>query len=233
MPANPKILAVIPARGGSKGLPRKNILVLAGKPLIVWTIEAAKKSTMIDRFVLSSDDSEIIDVAKRWGCEVPFIRPKELSQDDTPGVDPVLHALEMLCENYDYVVLLQPTSPLRKAEDIDACIELCMKSGSPSCVSVVLSEQNPYWMYSINSMHQLQPIMKNRFNYIRRQDLPTIYSLNGAVYVAKPKWLVKTKRFITDETIGYVMPKERSVDIDSKIDFDLCGVYLQQMKNTR
>ncbi len=232
MTVKSKILAVIPARGGSKGLPRKNILEIAGKPLIEWTIEAARKSTMIDRFILSSDDSEIIDVAKRCGCEVPFVRPKELAEDDTPGISPVLHALEMLHENYDYVVLLQPTSPLRTAADVDACIELCMKSGAPCCVSVVLSEQNPYWMYSLNSNHHLDPIMKNRSMYLRRQELPPVYSLNGAVYVADSKWLFKTKSFIDAETIGYVMPKERSMDIDSQIDFDICELYLQHRKKS-
>ncbi|WP_319525428.1 acylneuraminate cytidylyltransferase family protein [uncultured Desulfosarcina sp.] len=229
MANKPKILAVIPARGGSKGLPRKNILEIAGKPLIAWTIEAAQRSAMIDRLVLSSEDTEIINVARNWGCEVPFIRPQELSLDHTPGVYPVLHALEMLNENYDYVVLLQPTSPLRQAEDIDACIKLCKQTGAPSCVSVVQSDQNPYWMYSINSTHKLHPIIKNKTNYFRRQELPAIYSLNGAIYVAKPIWLNRTKSFITNETIGYVMPKERSVDIDSKIDFDLCSIYLQQI----
>ena len=114
----PSFLAVIPARGGSKGVPRKNVRDLNGKPLIAWTIEEAKKSQYISNIILSSEDSEIIKEAKKYGCEVPFIRPMKLAQDDTPGIDPVLHAINQ-CPGYDYVVLLQPTSPLSKAEDID------------------------------------------------------------------------------------------------------------------
>lgn len=121
----PKILAIIPARGGSKGVPRKNIRDLAGKPLIAWTIEEAKKSKYITRLILSSEDEEIIEAAKKYGCEVPFVRPIELAQDNTPGIEPVLHAIEK-CPGYDYVLLLQPTSPLRTVEDIDGCIEFLL-----------------------------------------------------------------------------------------------------------
>ena len=116
-----KVLAVIPARGGSNGVPRKNIIDVGGKPLIAWTIEEARKSKYIDRLILSSDDREIIEIAKRWGCEVPFEQPAEMARDGTPGIAPVLHAIEML-PDYDYVVLLQPTSPLRQVEDVDGCI---------------------------------------------------------------------------------------------------------------
>lgn len=145
---NSKILAIIPARGGSKGVPRKNIRELAGKPLIAWTIEEAKKSKYIDRLILSTEDDEIIEVAKQYGCEVPFKRPIELAQDDTPGIDPVLHAIEQ-CPGYDYVVLLQPTSPLRTVDDIDGCIEQLLSSdGTNFCVSVTEPEKSPYWMYT-------------------------------------------------------------------------------------
>jgi CMP-N,N'-diacetyllegionaminic acid synthase len=113
------ILAIVPARGGSKGVPRKNIRLLAGKPLIAWTIDEAKKSRYIDRLILSSEDDEIIEVAREFGCEIPFKRPDELAQDDTPGIESVIHAINTLEEKYDFVVLLQPTSPLRTVEDID------------------------------------------------------------------------------------------------------------------
>jgi len=124
---NKTILTIIPARGGSKGVKRKNVRNLAGKPLIAWTIEAAKNSKYLDRVVLSSEDKEIIKIAKEYGCEVPFVRSKELAKDDTPGIDVVLHALNMIRERYNYVVLLQPTSPLRTECHIDECIELCVK----------------------------------------------------------------------------------------------------------
>ena len=147
------ILAIIPARGGSKGIPRKNIKLLAGKPLIAWTIDEAKKSIYIDRLILSSEDEEIIRIAKEWGCEAPFIRPAELAEDNTPGIDVVIHAIDALKEKYDYLVLLQPTSPLRKVEDIDRCIETCIDRNVPACISVSETMNHPYWMKVMIRMH--------------------------------------------------------------------------------
>lgn len=218
---NKKVLAIIPARGGSKGVPRKNIRLFAGKPLIAWTIEEAKKSQYIDRLILSSEDEEIIQVAKAWGCDVPFVRPKELAQDDTPGIEPVLHALNNL-RNYDYVILLQPTSPLRTAEDIDRCLEKMIQFNAPACVSVTEPESSPYWMFTLSNNERLKSFVSQDTLITRRQDLPTVYSLNGAVYVADVNWLIKTKSFITDETVAYIMPRYRSHDIDTEEDFLWC-----------
>ena len=120
---NKRVLAIIPARGGSKGVSRKNIMVVAGKPLIAWTIEEAIKSRFIDRVVVSSDDSEIIEISRELGANVPFVRPREMAEDDTPMITPVVHLLNKLPDNYDYSVLLQPTSPLRTVQDIDECIK--------------------------------------------------------------------------------------------------------------
>lgn len=220
MIAGKTILAVIPARGGSKGVPRKNIKLAAGKPLIAWTIAAAKKSKYIDRLVLSSEDEEIIKVAKSLGCEVPFIRPVELAQDDTPGIEPVLHAIKNL-PDYDYIVLLQVTSPLRSVEDIDGCIELCVKQQGNACVSVSEAAENPYWMYKMDDGGKLCPLMPTENNFNRRQDLPKVFSLNGAVYVANSAWLLDKQSFLTSETIAFPMPAERSLDIDTEIDFKL------------
>jgi CMP-N,N'-diacetyllegionaminic acid synthase len=224
-----EILGIIPARGGSKGIPRKNIRELAGKPLIAWTIEVAKKSMYIDRLILSSEDKEIIQVAKEWGCEAPFVRPMELAQDDTPGIDPVLHAINEL-QGYDYVVLLQPTSPLRIVEDIDGCIEKCLKNNVNACVSVTEPSKSPYWMFTINEEEKLFPLIKAEKEISRRQDLPAVYALNGAVYVARCDWLQERKSFITDETLAYVMPYERSFDIDSELDLKICDMLLSSSK---
>lgn len=215
-----KVIAVIPARGGSKGVPRKNIRPLRGKPLLVWTIEAARGSRYIDRVILSSDDEEIIAVAEKANCEVPFVRPAELARDDTPGVEPVLHALRMV-PGYDYVVLLQPTSPLRRAEDIDRCIEACLREDAPCCVSVTAPEKSPFWMFSMDQGSRLTPLLSAE-GYTRRQDLPPVYALNGAVYVAKTEWLLATRSFITGDTIGCEMSREHSVDIDSEEDLAYC-----------
>lgn len=221
------VLAVIPARGGSKGIPRKNLRALAGRPLIAWTIEEAKKSRYVDRLVLSSEDEEIIRVAREWSCEAPFVRPARLSRDETPGVEPVLHALEML-PGYDYVVLLQPTSPLRKIEDIDGAILRCVESAAHSCVTVTEAPKHPCWMFTLDPAGRLQPILPSEPGPDRRQDLPKVYELNGAVYVADSGWLGKNRRLIADDTIGYIMPGERSVDIDDELHLQYCEFLLSR-----
>ncbi len=222
------ILAIIPARGGSKGIPGKNIIDVAGKPLIAWTIEAAKASKYIDRLILSSDDDAIMDVAVQWGCEVPFKRPDDLAKDDTPGIAPVLHALSML-PSFDFIVLLQPTSPLRRAADIDGCIEQCIAQQANCCVSVTEQDKSPFWMYYIDSKGFLEPVISTTNNIaVRRQELPVVYALNGAIYVARCEWLAINKSFLTPETIAYSMLKKYSVDIDTWIDLRLAELLLKE-----
>lgn len=221
------VLGIIPARGKSKGVPRKNMKSLGGKPLIAWTIEESKKSRYLDRFILSSEDEEIMLFARYLGCDVPFVRPVELAQDDTPGIEPVLHALETLPERYDYVVLLQPTSPLRTKEDIDRCIELCVKQNASSCVSVTESDKSPYWMYVLNEIGKITPLLETEKRYNRRQDLPKVYTVNGAVYIAEVRWLLSNRSFMSNETHGYIMPRKRSVDIDTELDFKFAQFLLQ------
>lgn len=225
---NKKVLAIIPARGGSKGVPRKNLRNLAGKPLIAWTIEEAKKSKYIDRLILSSEDAEIIKVAKEYGCEVPFVRPSELAQDETAGIDPLLHALEELA-GYDYIVSLQPTSPLRITEDIDACIEKMMETNSPACVSVTEPANSPYWMYYVSDQEKMVPLIEQDSLTVRRQDLPAVYALNGAVYVAEVDWLKRNKSFLTKETSAFIMPIYRSYDIDTERDFRVCEFMVKEI----
>jgi len=211
------VLAIIPARGGSKGLPRKNILPLAGKPLIAWTIEAAKISKYIDRIIVSTEDNEIADISKFFGAETPFIRPKFLAQDKTQSMDVVLHAINKV-SGFDYILLLQPTSPLRTATDIDESINLCLNQNAPACVSVVTVAKSPYWMYKIDNHLRLKPIIKGK-SFSRRQDLPPSYTLNGAIYFASVEWLLNSKQFITEHTIAFEMPMGRSVDIDNDLDY--------------
>lgn len=226
------IIAVIPARGGSKGVPRKNIRDIAGKPLIAWTIEEAKKSKYIDRLVLSSEDKEIINVATNWGCEVPFVRPDELARDDISGIEPILHALSLL-PDYDFVILLQPTSPLRSVLDIDGCIENCIKQRANASVSVSESEKSPYWMYEIDDNLYLKPVIKIENPIVRRQELPPVYALNGAVYMARCEWFLKKKSFLTEETMAFLMPRERSLDIDTEFDLRLCECILKMRLNCK
>ena len=223
-----KVLAIIPARGGSKGVLRKNVKELAGKPLIAWTIEEAKKSKYIDRLILSSEDDEIIKIAKEFGCEAPFVRPSELAQDDTPGIIPLLHALEEVI-GYDYIVSLQPTSPLRIVDDIDACIEKMIATRSPACVSVAEPTNSPYWMYTVDEKENMVPLIKQDNLTTRRQDLPSVYLLNGAVYVAEVTWLKQTASFLTAETTAFIMPNNRSHDIDTEEDFLLVDSLLRKL----
>ncbi|MDP3871348.1 MAG: acylneuraminate cytidylyltransferase family protein [Methyloversatilis sp.] len=211
------VLAIIPARGGSKGVPGKNIRRAGGKPLIAWTIEAASASSLIDRVVLSSDDEKIINVARAHGCEVPFVRDLALAGDDTPAIDVVVDVLDR-CGDPTWVVLLQPTSPLRTAADIDGAIRLCVAREAFSCVSVCAVQQSPYWMFQLSDDHRLLPLFPEAA-ITRRQDLPEVHALNGAVYVARADWLRQERRFVASGTIGYEMPLERSLDIDTESDF--------------
>jgi N-acylneuraminate cytidylyltransferase len=219
MIATSRILAVITARGGSKGVPRKNIREVGGKPLIAWTVQAAQKSKYVDRLILSSDDAEIISVAGVFGCDAPFVRSPELAKDDTPSLLVVLDAIERV-PGYDYVVLLQPTSPLRGADDIDACIERCFQTGAPASVSVCEVSEPPEWMYRLTSTGRLSPLITLGAPATRRQDLLPCYMLNGAVYVARADWLKSRRTFVTDETAACVMPHTRSIDIDSEEDLE-------------
>jgi len=223
---NKRVLAIIPARGGSKGIPRKNIVPLCGKPLIAWTIEAARNSVYLDRCILSSEDPEIIEVARQWGCDVPFVRPAELSSDNTPGIAPVLHALTTLPELYDYVVLLQPTSPLRNSADIDGAIEKVARNGYPACVSVVPVAKGPQWMFHLDARERLVSFLTDTPISTIRQELMSLYLLNGAVYAADVAWLMSTRSFLSPQTAAYVMPEARSVDIDTPLDLRLCELLI-------
>lgn len=221
-----QVVAIIPARGGSKGVPRKNVRDVGGKPLIAWTIEEAKQSRYIDRLIVSTDDEEIATVATSYGCE-SIKRPEELSQDDTPTIDAVFHALARM-DSYDYVVLLQPTSPLRVTEDIDRCLEICMENDVHSCVSICETETSPYWMYRLNEDKRLSKLVQSEKRYTRRQDTPKVYALNGAVYVANIQWLIRERSFVADDTVGYIMPRERSLDIDTPLDLEFVDFLMRQ-----
>lgn len=220
-----KVLAIIPARGGSKGVRRKNIRLLASKPLIAWTIDEAKKSQYIDRLVLSTEDDEIIRVARECNCET-LIRPAQLAKDDTPGIEVVLHAIESL-PGYAYTVLLQPTSPLRTVSDIDGCIEYMIQNDSSSCVSVCEPSKSPFWSYQMDDSHQLIPLINGDL-ISNRQQLPPVFVLNGAVYVAKTEWLANQRSFLSEITTGYEMTQNNSLDIDSEMDLEICEYFLNK-----
>ena len=220
-----KVLAVIPARQGSKGLPGKNTRMLAGKPLLGWTIAAAQNSQLIDRLVLSSNDSLAMDYARSVNCEVPFSRTEELSSDTVAGVDVVIDAVNR-CPGFDYVLLLQPTSPLRTTEDIDNALRFVIENSAVSGISIVQSRSNPHWMYYRDSEQQLIQVLDGQ-NITRRQELPLVYEPNGAIYIADINYLLDERSLITTRTIGYEMPSDRSIDIDNIVDFKAAESYLQ------
>ncbi len=215
-----EVLAIITARGGSKGLPRKNVLPLAGRPLIGWSIAAALASDAVRRVVVSTDDPEITEVARAEGAEVPFLRPAELASDTATSVDVLRHALTE-CPGLDYFVLLQPTSPLRLATDIDAAWQRMQATGAASCVSVCETSESPWLMYLQSEEGRLSRLLPEPPKGLRRQDLPSAYRLNGAIYLARRDWFLANGRLIDADTVALVMPPERSVDIDTRADFDL------------
>ena len=224
-----KILAIIPARGGSKRLPHKNVLDLAGKPLVAWSIESALSSKYIDRVILSSDDEEIIKVAKEWGCDVPFTRPKELAQDNSRSIDLVTHALNTLEEEYDDVILLQPTSPLRTSEDIDNAIEQFYAKDATSVIGVCEVEHSPLWSNTLDESLSMNNFLDDKYNNSRSQDLPIYYRINGAFYMSRVASVLKEESFFVKENIyAFVMSQEHSVDIDTKLDFIIAEAVLKE-----
>ena len=227
--SSPKVLAVIAARGGSKGLPRKNLHLVRGIPLIAWTIFAAQKATTIDRIILSSDDDEIIRTARLFNCEVPFIRPSFLSSDTAASSDVLIHALQTLDEAFDIVILLQPTSPLRTAADIDGSIEMILKTSAPAVISVCRRQTSPFWLLHLNSEGVISPVFPDCERHNRRQDVPEVFEPNGAIYLVRVESFVKEQTLFPKETRGWIMPPERSIDIDTLEDIEyldfLCARY--------
>ncbi len=219
-----RVLAVVTARGGSKGLPRKNILPLGGKPLIAWTLEAARDALYVDRTVVSTDDDEIAAVAAALGAEI-IRRPSDLAVDAAPVEPAVLHALDSVGGQFDYVVLLQPTSPFREGADIDGCVEACVRADAPACIAMSEPPKSPFWMFRLEADKRLESLFPGKMAW-RRQDLPPVYSVNGVVYVARVDWLRRTRRFLAEGAIGWVMPRERTFDIDSAFDMEMAEAYL-------
>ena len=223
-----KIIAIIPARGGSKGIPRKNIRLLGGKPLIAYTIEAALKSKYIDKVIVSTDDEEIASLVRKYGVEI-IMRPTELATDEAPTEPVVEHAVSWLEEHENYkpeiIVLLQPTSPLRNYNHIDEALDIFLNSNYNSLLSVCPSHAF-IWKARENGAYPINYDFKNR---PRRQDKEPEYKENGAIYIMKYKTLMKQHR-ILDGKIGlYIMPEESSIEIDTEFDLWLCEQVVEKV----
>jgi len=218
-------LAVIPARGGSKRLPKKNILDLAGKPMIFWSIDAGIKSKYIDKIIVSSDDTEILKIAKQYGSET-IVRPKELASDTASTFDTMKHVLDNV-QAYDYVILLQPTSPLRTCNDIDKAIELLCQKEADAVVSVCEMEHSPLWSNTLPDDKNMQNFLPKELINKRGQDLETYYRLNGAIYICKIDEFIKQKSFFIKENIfAYEMTQKASIDVDTQLDFEIANYLL-------
>lgn len=216
MIGNKRVLALVPARGGSKGIPGKNMKVIVGRSLLHRTIDQALAAKTVDEVVVTSDDQAILRHAQEVDGVRTIERPSELAADDTAMWPVVMHALKH-SPPCDVVVLLQPTSPLRLATDIDAAIALLEEKNANSVMSVCEVSTSPYWMFTIDNGDKLKRILP-KLQAATRQELPKCYEINGAVYVVNSSWFRTSQLFVDDETLAYVMPRERSVDVDTMED---------------
>lgn len=216
------VTVLIPARGGSKRLPRKNVKLLCNKPLIAWTIEVAKVSKFVDQIVVSTDDIEIKEVSEKYGAIVPFIRPEYLSSDTANSFDVVKHAIQFLnieSENH-LLILLQPTSPLRTVEDLDQALNFFIERSASGVVSVSEAEHSPLWSNVLPDNCEMSDFIRPEVKDKRSQDLPKFYRLNGSIYIYKTSELIEKKSIFYDETVfAFETSKHTSVDIDTELDF--------------
>ena len=230
---NKRILAIIPARGGSKGFPRKNIKPLLGKPLIAWTIEQAKDTRCIDRLIVSTDDEEIANISKGYGAEVPFMRPKELAEDDSPVSDVILHTMDFLEKEkgiYDVLVLLECTSPMRYEEDIDSIVKRLIDSKNANSVVGVVEATNehPLWSFKLQDEYLVKFIPESAgIQNLNRQLLEKAF-LPYSIYASWWPNYKKYKIFYQPETLPYFLKREQKVDIDDEVDFYLAGCILKK-----
>lgn len=221
-----RIIALIPARGGSKGLPKKNILPLLGKPLIAWTIEQALESKYLDEIIVSTDNEEIASISRKYGAKVPYLRPSELAQDSTPTIEVISHAIKFVEDRgkkFDILVLLEPTSPLREKKDIDYSIKLLIDT--EDCESVVsvskLESSHPEFNLEIDKNGFIRKYYdkSTHFNVLRRQELNNVYFFDGTIYISYISTLLRIKTFYHQKTMAYIVPKWKSLEIDDKCDF--------------
>lgn len=224
------ILGLITARGNSKGVPKKNIRKLCDKPLIAWTIEAAKICQKLDRVIVSTDNSEIAEICRDYGADVPFMRPDELAEDFSDHMDVMIHGIDWVIHNEkwtpDYVLLLQPTSPLRNSIDISAAIDILFRENADSVISVTETEAHPYFARRVDEDGILVDFMEKPEGYLPRQRLPKVYNENGAIYLARTEVLLRSRSWYTNCTYPYVMPIERSIDIDTLWDFKMAELIM-------
>jgi len=224
-----RVLCIVPVRGGSKGVPGKNARPLAGRPLVAYTLDHALACPEIDRTIVSTDSEDLARLAREAGVGVPFMRPAELAGDSAGTIDVLLHAMEYVDREeggaYDIVVLLHATAPLRLPEDISACLRMVADEGAESAFSVAEAQANPYFNMVETDAHGRVRLCKEGL-FVARQEAPAVYTLNSAVYAWPWDVLVREKAVVLPASRVYVMPKERSIDIDEELDFRIAECLL-------
>ncbi len=229
-----KIIAIIPARSGSKGLPDKNIRILNGKPLLAYSIGAAREAGIFDEIFLSTDSQEYANIAIQHGANVPFLRSDELATDAASTLDCVKEALDQyntIGKQFDIFVILQPTSPLRTPQDIVAAVETMIVNNADTVVSVCEADHSPLWYNTLPESKSLNGFLRQEVLTKTRQELPTYYRINGAVYVVKTEYFARSQNIYDCNSFAYIMPKENSIDIDTLLDFSIAEYLLIQKNN--
>jgi CMP-N,N'-diacetyllegionaminic acid synthase len=232
MTLNKKIMALIPARGGSKGLPGKNIKEICGLPLIAHSINAAKGSKYINKIVISTDSEEIANVGLDHGAEVPFMRPSELASDTALAPDAYIYTLKKLKDDFNYVpdllIVLLPTSPLRDSKDIDLCIEKYFSENADSVISVVEYEHPIERARVLNEKGLMRNYLDSEVVLKNRQEYKKVFAPNGSIYVLNPNLLIEKKTYYFSKTFPYIMDREKSVDIDTLFDFQIAEFIMKK-----
>lgn len=227
------VLGLIPARSGSKGIPNKNIKEICGRPLITWACEAALNARTLDKIVCSSDSTKIIEIAEVSGVQAPFIRPANLARDNTLIVDVICHALEYLKErgeDYDYVCLIQATSPLVASEDIDRAVKKALEHNADTVIcGYNCGQRHPTAMFTMGNTGEVEWLLDSKERMALRQDLPTIFMRGGLVYVFRSDSLLKTRRLYGSRVYAVEMPEERAISIDTELDFTIAEVLLRRL----
>lgn len=234
----PHVVAAVFARGGSKGVPHKNIRPLAGQPLIAYSIQAALKSDLVSRVIVSTDDRDIADVARVFGAEVPFMRPDELARDDSPEWLAWQHAVRTLQAQggpkIDVFLSVPPTSPLRDVTDLDACVQTLLDGDCDIVITVRPAERNPYFnMVVLDDSQCARLVIPGSSPIYRRQDAPVVYDMTTVAYAARPEFVLKSNSIFEGRVKAVVVPPERALDIDTELDFRFAEYMLRQTPSAK
>ncbi len=227
------MIAIIPARGGSKGIPRKNIKLLGGKPLITYTIEAALQAKSVNRVFVSTEDLEIAEIAKKYGAEIAFMRPKKLATDASSATDVYIYTInqleKILNKKIESFIALLPTSPLRTGSDIDRAVKIFVEKKADSVISVNEAPHPPSWFLKLNENGVLTPFFNKTMTMKNRQEEPKAFIPNGAIYVLRTSLIKNKRNYYTNKTYAYNLPSERSIDIDNPIDFAIAEMLINKL----